>query len=58
MGRIQTGGVNAPPPPYSLVDLHTVGAPSAELIFAFAWMSHRAHFGDSGWGVVLKTGVL
>ena len=38
------------PTPQSLVDLHTVGAPSAELIFAFAWMSHRAHFGDSGRG--------
>lgn len=56
MGRIQTGGVNAPPPPYSLVDLRTVGAPSAELIFAFAWMLQGTLWGLGG--LVLKTGVL
>lgn len=44
------------PTPYSLVDLHTVGAPSAELIFAFAWMLQGTLWGLGG--LVLKTGVL
>ena len=44
------------PPPHSPVDLNIVRAQSAELVFAFSWMSHRPNFWD--WGLVLETGVL